>query len=114
MARRAHIQVPIYNTIDKVEAYWRFFKPQSKVPPNYEEKWLTMASFFDTVSLQSRVCVTLWDSLKNRFIYAIDKAKVLGNNACYFTQEDGIDFTMSNIHPDYLQGHLLMQQEGIQ
>lgn len=113
MAKKTHSQVPLYNTIEKVEAYWNSLKPQS-VPASYEEKWLTMAPFFDTVSLQNRVCVTLWNASTNRFIYAVDKTKVLGDNATRFVDEDGIDFTMANIQPDYLEAHLLMQQKGIQ
>lgn len=113
MAFKAHIQVPIYDTLEKVESYWNSLKPQSAPAASYQEKWLGLAPFFDTVSLQSRVCVTLWDSLTNRFIYAVDKTKVLGENSLRFMDEDGIDYTMSRFHPDYLEATLVMMQKAI-
>jgi DNA-binding CsgD family transcriptional regulator len=114
MVNKPHIQVPNYNSIEKVESYWNSLKPQSVSTSSYEEKWLTMAPFFDTVSLQSRVCVTLWNASTNRFIYAVDKTKVLGENAIRFTDVDGVDFSIGNFHPDHLEALLLLMQKGIQ
>jgi DNA-binding CsgD family transcriptional regulator len=113
MASQFHSNTLIYNSIDKVEAYWNSFKPQQPVAKSYIEKWLANTSIFDTISFQSRVCVTIWDIVTNRFIYAADPTNVLGDHASRFTDEKGIDYTMSNFHPEHLEAVLTLQKKGI-
>lgn len=88
--------------------------PPSAVSPFYHEKWLSQRQLFDTISLQSRVCVTLWDVSMTKFLYATDKVRVLGDHASHFTEEGGVDYTVSKIHPDYLQGVLMAQQKSME
>ncbi len=112
---KAHPYTSIYNTVEKVQAYWNHFKPLTAEPISYQDKWLAHAPLFEQISSQSRVCITLFDvQLSNRFLYAVDKRNVLGNNAAFFTAEDGVDFTMANFHPSYLAALLLMQQTSFQ
>lgn len=115
MPTKAHPYTSIYNTVEKVRAYWDAFKPLSAKPTSYQEKWLAHAPLFEQISYQSRVCITLYDlQLNNRFLYAVDKRSVLGNNAAFFTADDGIDFTFANFHPSYLAAILLIQQTSFQ
>jgi DNA-binding CsgD family transcriptional regulator len=104
----------IYNTIEKVNAYWEAFKPKQHLNKSYQERWLSHASLFDSISLQSRVCVTLWDAATNQFIYAADKTNVLGDSASHFTEPGGIDYTYLNMHEEHRQAQLMMQKQGIE
>lgn len=114
MAHLPHPHASNYNSIEKVEAYWNRFKPPSTSEVHYQEKWLAQSSFFETIALHTRVCVTLWDTLSNRFIFTADPTGVLGDNSSQLTKENGIDYTMSKCHPAQLEGILVAQQLGIQ
>ena len=107
MAVRPLPFVPLYNTCEKVQAFWNSLKPQQPIFDCYIDRWLSLSPLFDSISLQSRVSVLLWDVISNRFVYVGDKTKVLGNNAPYLLKDDGMDFTFSCIHPDYVQFILL-------
>ena len=109
MAKQPFAYSLLYNTSQKVVAYWDQFKPKTNVDQSYKEKWLAQASLFDLVSLQSRVCVTLWDVVSNRFVYAVDATGVLGDNANHFMKEDGIDYTIAHFPEQYLDGTLKCQ-----
>ena len=99
----------IYDTVEKVEKYWNTFRPPMIMQNFSNEKWLHQSSFLEMISLQSRVCVTLWDVISNRFIYAIDKTHVLGDNAARFMDPDGVDYSLSQFPVDHLQAMLLIQ-----
>jgi DNA-binding CsgD family transcriptional regulator len=113
MTKAPHVYPSIYNSIEKVEQYWRQFKPNTTLEQSYQEKWLSLSGFFELVAVQMRVCITLWDATSNRFIFAIDPTAVLGDNAAYFTKEDGVDYTIAKFNPDHLHAFLLMQEYGI-
>jgi DNA-binding CsgD family transcriptional regulator len=103
----------IYNTIEKVNNYWNRFKPDSCVEEGFQQKWLGEIQFLNHLSDQTGVTIFLWDVLHSRFIYAVDPKKLLGD-LIEIVSETGIDFTTSNIHPDYLHGGLLLNQKAIE
>jgi DNA-binding CsgD family transcriptional regulator len=115
MALRTHSHILIYNSIDKVQSYWDAFKPQHpNSDNNYVDKWLMNTDLFDAISFQSHVCVTLWDVISNRFIYAADKTNVLGDTANYLLDESGVDYSISKFHPEHLEAVLTFQKRGIE
>ena len=99
----------IYDTVEKVQQYWDKFRPAETSHRFHQNKWLEQSAFLDTVSAHSRVCVTLWDVVTNRFIYAADKTGVLGDNSARFTEPDGVDFSMSHFPEGHLDAAMLMQ-----
>ena len=113
MAKTPYRDTLIYNTVEKVEAYWNSFKPTTLTTDSYKDKWISHSSLFDTISLQSRVCVTLWDAASSQFIYACDKTNVLGDSAAQFTKSDGVDRTYANMKEKHRQANLVMQEKGI-
>jgi DNA-binding CsgD family transcriptional regulator len=114
MAKQPIAHSSLYNTSQKVEGYWNQFKPTTAVNESYKDKWLAQTFLFDVLSLQNRVCITLWDVVSNRFIYASDPTGVLGENAKNFVNENGVDFTMSHFPAKYLDGTLKCQAKMVE
>ncbi len=104
----------IYNDIDKVQRYWNSFKPAEGKVLQDNENWRTLIPFLEQASYQNCVLVLIWNVLTNRFIYHADIRKVAGYDASQYLAEDGIDFSLSNIHPDYLTAGLLLQQKAFE
>jgi DNA-binding CsgD family transcriptional regulator len=103
----------IYNTVEKVEAYWKNLKPSAAgSPDSYQEKWKISLQLLEQVSRQNNLVIALFDCNVNQFIYAVDRSGLLGYDVSQFLTEDGLTASLSNIHPDYLDGCLLMQKEG--
>jgi DNA-binding CsgD family transcriptional regulator len=105
---------PIYNTIEKVEAYWNNLKPGTTSSQINYDKWVTQAPLFEQLSHQISAAITLWDVVENRFIYATDKRKIAWDDPSLITTEDGVDESIFRVHPDYLNSGLLMQQKGFE
>ena len=99
----------VYDTVEKVEKYWNTFRPPGITQNFHNDKWLQQSEFLEKVSMQSRVCVTLWDVISNRFLYAVDKTHVLGDNASRFMDPDGVDYSLSQFPVDHLQAMLVIQ-----
>lgn len=104
----------VLSNIEKAQSYWNNFKPDRIASSTYQEKWLALAPLFDQLSVQHSVFITIWDVLSCRFIYMVDKRKVVGYDPSLFTAETGVDFSLANYHPDYLNAILLMQQRAFQ
>ena len=104
----------IYNSIEKVEAYWNAFKPTNKPTASYIHKWTTQANFFKQLSFHSCAAIVVWDVISHRFVYVADERGVFGHDISLFTKEDGIDFSLSNVHPDFLNAFLTLQKHGIE
>lgn len=104
----------IYNDIKKAEGFWNKLKPDRGIGVSYEKKWKRLFPFFEQLSFQNSVLVLVCDLTTLRFIYAIDKRNVLGHEPSLYMADDGINFLMSNVHPDFLDSELLMTQKGIE
>jgi len=99
----------IHNDIKKMEFFWDQFKiPGSVTPPL--DKWKNNIPFFEQISSHNSVLILIWDASHNRILFAVDKKKVVGHDMSLYMAENGIFFSMSNIHPDYLAAGLMMQQ----
>src|SRR6266568_4225905 len=92
----------IYNDIEKVERYWKNFKPDIHTTLSYQEKWRILVPLFEQISSQNSVFIFIWNAVTSRFIYAVDNRNVVGYEPSFCLADDGIDFSISKVHPDYL------------
>jgi DNA-binding CsgD family transcriptional regulator len=104
----------INSDLKALELFWHKFKPDNNNAISYADKWQQQVPFFEQISAQNSVFVLLWDVVTNRFIYAVDKRNVAGYDMSLYLAPDGVNFTISKIHPDFLVGGLLMQQKGFE
>src|SRR3954449_8811157 len=104
----------IYNDIDKVHRYWGQFKPAENNGKAWQENWRVLIPFLEQTSYQDSVQIVIWDVLTNHFIYEVDKRNVAGYDASLYLAENGVDFSIANIHPHYLTPGLLMQQKAFE
>ena len=103
----------IHNDIKKMELFWNQFKVPGRVTSS-DEKWKGNISFFEQISSQNSVLILIWDASNNRILYAIDKKQVVGHEMSLYLAENGLFFSISNIHPDYLSAGLMMQQTAFE
>lgn len=104
----------IYNSIEKVEAYWKALKPANRPPTPYINKWTNQDSFFKQLSLHSCIAIMVWDAHSNRFVYVADERGIFGHDISLFTKENGVDFSIGNLHPDFLNAYLTLQKHGME
>ena len=104
----------IYNTVEKVESYWKGFKPVSEVPTSYQDKWIANLPILEKISMDNNLFIVLWDAQVNRFIIAYDKNHITGYDIEDYLAENGIEWSLSNIHEDYLNATLVMQKKGFE
>ena len=101
---------------EKLNQYW--YKPLDELKPSiqfiasYKEKWQTLVPLFEQISAQNAMFIFIYNTIIKRFIYVVDKRKIIGYDAALYLAENGYEFSMSNTHPDYLQSVLLLQQES--
>ncbi len=114
MSDKVHSYSFIYNDIEKAEHYWNQFKPGIDTSSLHGEKWKIPVYFFEQISSQNSVLILLCDVLSNRFVYAVDKRNVVGYDPSLYLAEDGINFSIANVHPDFLNPGLIMQQKGFE
>ncbi|HEX8331001.1 MAG TPA: helix-turn-helix transcriptional regulator [Segetibacter sp.] len=102
----------IYNSIEKAEKYWKSISAKSPAPETLTEKWLMQKSFFKEVSRRNHVIIFLWNSNANEFVFVCDEKHVLGGyDLSLYTGPNGVDFSISNFHPDYLNSNLVLHQQ---
>ncbi|HEX8331003.1 MAG TPA: hypothetical protein VF622_00205 [Segetibacter sp.] len=100
----------IYNNIEKVAAYWKNLSANQKTQKGYIDKWLSQVPFLKEHSRRSHYFIFLYDTNAQRFIYVIDEKKILGGyDLSLYTEENGLEFSMGNVHPIYLNSLLNMQ-----
>lgn len=106
-------RIPANATSEKIISYWNQFASAPIASPSTKNKWWNRSTVLDIVSSQNRVVLFLFDATAHRFIYMSEKIKALtGYDASLYTAEDGLNFTISKWHPDYLQACFLMQEAG--
>lgn len=110
---REYLHSRILNSADKEEAYWNRFKAKASSSFNCDQ-WKEQDIFFRQLSFRNCVAVLVWDVNQSTFAYAVDERGVLGHDISLYTKENGLEFSLSNFHPDYLDGHLLLQKYGIE
>src|ERR1700688_68771 len=89
--------------INNVSRYWESMKPKNDIGAVAEDLWKKKIEFIDEVSVQNNVVVFLVNIYTNRFLYMSDKLKVLsGLDPRLYTAENGVEYSMSRIHPNHL------------
>ncbi len=114
MFSEAFEQSSIYNDAEKIEHYWKNLQPHLHADFIPKEKWKESAGFLEQVSLQNSVVVLIWNVLLNRFVFAIDKRNICGHPMEPYLGENGVNFSMSNMHPLTLDATLIMQQKSFE
>lgn len=98
-----------------LSAYWAHLKPDTNLMNGEEESWKKQVTFLDGISTHNRVAITLWNAFTNRYIFVSDRWGIYGGyNPELYTAEDGMAFSLSNVHPDYLEASLLANEKGVQ
>jgi DNA-binding CsgD family transcriptional regulator len=104
----------IYDDINKVQRYSNKFESvEGNGIPNKEE-WKALIPFLEQVSAHSYVKVLVWNVFTNRIVYAVDKKNVAGYNASLYLAKNGINFSMSNMHPHFITAILTMQKKALE
>ena len=78
------------------------------------EKWQNLIPLLEQISAQNAVFIMIWNLMTNRIIYTVDKRKVYGYDASLYLAENGMNFSMGNMHPHFIQSSLMMQQQAIE
>jgi DNA-binding CsgD family transcriptional regulator len=104
----------IYNSIERVQKYYQSFQPTLEAPETDRRKWLQQDIFFKQWSMQSCVAIGIWDIRTNTFLDMSDERGVLGYDVDLFLADNGVDFTLSNFHPDHLNSVLTLQKKGVE
>lgn len=96
---------PIQQTIYKIKQQWNELKEQVHLPQSsasFHQKWLSQAHIFQQISYHNSLCICLWDVTINRFILFFDERKIMGYDTASYLSENGVDFSLSNFHPDHI------------
>jgi DNA-binding CsgD family transcriptional regulator len=100
--------------IDSIPQYWESLKPQNDIGATLEDSWKKKVEFIDEISAQNNVVVFLWNAYTNRFLYMSDKLKVLSElDPALFTAENGVEYSLSRLHPNHLAAGLQLNQKFI-
>ena len=95
------------------EEDWDQLRASIEFATSYQEHWPSLILLFEQISTQLPVFIMIWNMLTNRIIYTIDRKDVIGYPASKYLAENGVEFTMSNLHPDYANSAAIMQHEAI-
>ncbi len=90
-----------FDNIDKANQYWNRFESGNNVV-SYQEKLRLLNPLFEQISSQNCVLIFIWDIVKGRFVYAVDKKNLVGFNMSLYLADDGIHFSHANCHPKFL------------
>ncbi len=104
----------IHDHFNIIKKLWDKFNEERTDDVSYEKKVEQLLPFFKQVSFQNSLLVLLWDVVRFRFIIAIDEKKVVGHSMASYLNENGMEFSISNFHPDYISSVLLMQEKGFE
>ncbi len=97
---------PIQHTIYKLKQHWNEMREHIHLPQSsasFHQRWLSQAHTFQQISYHNSLCIFLWDVTINRFILFFDERKITGYDTSSYTSENGVDFSLSNFHPEHLQ-----------
>lgn len=109
-----HLSAKFKNHKD-LSAYWAHLKPDTNLVGAEEENWKKQVAFLDGISTNARVAITLWNAFTNRFVFVSDRWGIYGGHSPeQYMAEDGMAFSLSNVHPDYLEASLLANEKGVQ
>lgn len=105
------IDTPFYGPVNDFNAYWDQFKNTNGSVNEHD--WPKLMRMLDELSAKNNMGVFLWSArTPTRFRYFSDQSKMLGYNAELFTGENGVAFSASKFHPDYLHFAYLQNEIG--
>ena len=100
--------------LHKIPEYWASFKPTENITATKEEEWKTKVEFLDNLSVYKNVVIYLINTYTNRFVYINDKTNILaGLSPELFMAENGLEFSISRLHPDHVEASLKLTQIGL-
>lgn len=91
---------------------WDNLRPNFQVAEADKEKWQGLIPLFEQISAQNAVFIMIWNLIINRIIYTVDKRSVCGYDASLYLADNGMEFSLANMHPDSLYSVLMMNQQG--
>jgi len=112
MATKAFPFSSLYSDAEKVNRYWNRLELPSKSTAPEAENWQQLIPLLEQLSFVNCVQILVSDRKTMRFLCAIDKRNVTGYDQRFYLAEDGLDFSISNIHPEHLHGILTIQQKA--
>ena len=92
---------------------WNELRSSIQLAASYKEKWLNLIPLFEQISEQNAVFIMIWNVVTNRIIYMVDKRGVCGYDASKYLAENGVDFTMSNMHSKTANATNIMHHDSI-
>jgi DNA-binding CsgD family transcriptional regulator len=95
------------------EDEWLELKSRISFATTYKEHWPSLIPLFEQISQQNAVFIMIWNMVTNRIIYHIDKRGIIGYPSSRYLADDGVNFTMSNAHPEFIQSAIKQQQCAI-
>jgi DNA-binding CsgD family transcriptional regulator len=88
--------------IDFLPRYWESLR-SGILTDMQEESWKRKIEFLDNFSLNHNAVLFLWNAYTNRYIYISAKLEELaGLDPELFLTENGIEYSLSRIHPDHI------------
>lgn len=111
MSGKPNVDAHIYHTIYKVKMHWNELREHIQFSPSVEEaeqKWLLQLPFFQQLSFHNSIGIVLWNIVTNRFLFALDEKGVTKYDMSLYTQENGVDFSLANFHPQYMHAVQIM------
>jgi DNA-binding CsgD family transcriptional regulator len=102
---------PSYHTI--FDEDWEQLRASIELAASYQEHWPRLIILLEQISAQLPVFIIIWNMMTNRIVYTTDKKGVIGYPVSKFLADDGVDFMMSNLHPEYVNAVITMQHEAV-
>jgi DNA-binding CsgD family transcriptional regulator len=102
------------NSVENVMHYWNNLNQGNNAKVPYQEKLQELNGLFEEISSKSSILILAWDMAKDRFVYAVDKKNIVGHEPSLYLAEDGISFSISNMHPDFITACLSMQYKAME
>ena len=103
-----------YNNSEHSKEYWLRLQSGIEASELYHGEWKKLIPYLEEISYQNCMLILIWDISLHRYVYAADESGVLGYDTASYLAEDGINFAMSKMHPDFLEKSLLSQQNAFE
>lgn len=97
-----------------IAAYWNQYDTSKDGDPDYASIWKQRVKLLDDLSAHNKSILLAWSTdTPDRFAYVADKSKLTGYDTGLFTAENGVAFSFSKIHPQYLHASYLMNEMSV-
>jgi DNA-binding CsgD family transcriptional regulator len=103
----------LYNNLAIAERYFNKFRPDDNDVLN-QERLQSIKDLFKKISSQNCVFVLVWDMVKDCFVCAVDERKVVGYDISLYLADDGIQFSLSKMHPEFITSFFIIQNTALE